>query len=254
VKSSNKCYICANYQVSSHSTRITITQEAERNKKLRIDAIKRDFVDTKEREHILYQQEKAMREKAWFDKRLSEIEQTTFKGIQPNIDRLMRKHQEDCEDIKCQTDVTKQKLKLTCEDDLMSRLAEFQNNVQQSKDSISNMNKISKSLAQEQNEHRTRIKIAKESLLEEEQNLRQMYDMELQSLIEQNSGELNKIKLSNSIQYLEKNLRSKMEQMEYEEKSYLDWRILSPHPCPNMYHIRTVWKKLQFWTKKSVVV
>eukprot|EP00956_Cyclotella_meneghiniana_P002287 scaffold2600_cov73-Cyclotella_meneghiniana.AAC.5 len=193
------------------------TKDAEVRKKASIESIRQDLADAKEREHRKHQQEKVDREKAWFEKRLSEIEKMTLKGIQPNIDRLMRKHKDDCDEIKCQTDVAKQKLEVQSEQELMTRLQEFQRSEQQNAtNSFAQRNDLAEALVQEQNEHVARLKKLKESLMEEEDNTNKLYNMELETIAKQNEVDLNKANSSHNIQHLLRNLNKKQEQRKYE--------------------------------------
>ena len=225
------------------------TKDAEVRKKASIESIRQDLADAKEREHRKHQQEKVDREKvcyheviveclsllhlyfecirhpfqAWFEKRLSEIEKMTLKGIQPNIDRLMRKHKDDCDEIKCQTDVAKQKLEVQSEQELMTRLQEFQRSEQQNATtSFAQKNDLAEALVQEQNEHVARLKKLKESLMEEEDNTKKLYNMELETIAKQNEADLNKANSSHNIQHLLRNLHKKQEQRKYELDAEVD--------------------------------
>mmetsp|Transcript_18110 Transcript_18110/g.37847 ORF Transcript_18110/g.37847 Transcript_18110/m.37847 type:complete len:156 (+) Transcript_18110:132-599(+) len=57
-------------------------QEAvEYSKKKKLDDVRRDIAVAKESAYNAYRQEKAQREKAWFDGRVSEIHKLTWKGV-----------------------------------------------------------------------------------------------------------------------------------------------------------------------------
>jgi hypothetical protein len=166
-------------------------------------------------------QQKEEREKAWFDKRITAIENLTLSGIQPTIDRLVRKHQEDCEEITCNKQVSKQKLEVQCEEELLSRVQEFQCSEQSARSSIMNRNDFAHALANEQNEHIARLKKLKDFLIEEEGNAKKLYEMETHTLLKQNEARLNKV-LSKSTQHLEQNLQGKIEHRRHELQSDLD--------------------------------
>ena len=140
----------------------------------------------------------------------------TLKGIQPTIDRLMRKHKEDCEEIACNTQLSKQKLQVQSENELMTRIQEFQQSEQQARSSITSRNDFAHALLAEQNDHVARMKKLKESLVEEETNAKHLHEIELQTLTKQHEAELAKVKTSNNVHHLEQNLQSKMEQRRYE--------------------------------------
>ena len=141
----------------------------------------------------------------------------TLKGIQPNIDRLMRKHKEDCAEIKCQTDVAKQKLEVQSEEELVHRLQEFQRSEQQGgTSSFAQRNDLAGALVQEQNEHIARLKKLKVSLMEEEENIKMLQNLNLETLAKQNEADLNKANSSHNIQYLVRNLQNKQEQRKHE--------------------------------------
>ena len=143
----------------------------------------------------------------------------TLKGIQPEIDRIARNHQESLEEIKCQTEVSKQKLEVQCEEELLSRIQEFQRNEQHARTSVAQRNNIAQLLLQEQNEHVVRLQKLKESQSEEEENAKKLYQMELETLTKDN--ELKMSKPDNS-RHLEANLRSKREQRKYEMEAELE--------------------------------
>jgi hypothetical protein len=146
----------------------------------------------------------------------------TLKGIQPTIDRLMRKHKEDCEEISCNAQVAKQKLQVQCEEELMTRISEFQQSEQQARSGIAGRNDFANALLAEQNEHAVRMKKVKESLAEEEANSKKLHEMELQTLSKQHDAEIAKSASSKNIQHLKQNLQSKLEQRRYELQSELE--------------------------------
>ena len=143
----------------------------------------------------------------------------TLKGIQPEIDRITRKHKENCEDIKCQMDVSKQKLEVQCEEELMFRIQEFQRSEQQARTSVAQRNDIAQALSYEQNEHIARLKKLKEAQMEELENAKKMYQMELETVAKE--IELKTSKPDNS-RHLELNLKNKREQRKYEMEAELE--------------------------------
>lgn len=152
---------------------------------------------------------------------MADIQKMTLKGIQPNIDRLVRKHKEDCQEIRCKTQVAKQKLEVQCEEELMERIQHFQNEQQSSLSVTQSRNDFAHSLMREQEEHAMRMKKLRESLAEEEENTKKMYAMELQTLAKENEVALSKLKSSRSSQHLEQNFKSKRENRRYELESEL---------------------------------
>lgn len=198
------------------------SKNAENKKKASIEAVRRDVAERKERAYRLHQQEKSDREKAWFDKRLSEIQQMTLKGIQPNIDRLVRKHRDDCDDIKCKTASSKHKLELQCENELLERIHEFQRKENESITCSPRRNDFAHSIMRERDEHAARLKQLKESFMEEEDNAKKMYAMELQTLIKENGVAICKLKSEYISQHLEQTFTSKQDNRRYELEHELE--------------------------------
>lgn len=153
---------------------------------------------------------------------MNEIEQLTLKGIQPTIDRLTRRHKEDCEEIHCNTKVSRQKLEVQCEDELLSRISEFQRSEQVTRSDITSRNDFSGALLIEQNEQVVRMKKLKESLTEEEVSTKKLHEMELQTLSKRHEAELAKSTSSNTIHHLEENLQYKLNQRRHELKGELE--------------------------------
>ena len=106
-------------------------KEVETIKKENLDAIRREIAETKETAHKAHKQERSQREKEWLARRTEEIQKLTWKGIQPNIERLQRKHAEQCEEIEAKTQFAKQKLELQCDNELSDRIYAFQQEQEQ---------------------------------------------------------------------------------------------------------------------------
>ena len=49
-------------------------------KKTKLDAVRKQIAETKEVANAAFKQERALREKAWYDNRVSEIHNLTWKG------------------------------------------------------------------------------------------------------------------------------------------------------------------------------
>ncbi|KAL3798181.1 hypothetical protein HJC23_005742 [Cyclotella cryptica] len=196
-------------------------KNAEHKKKVSIEAVQRDVAEAKERAHRMHQQQKSEREKAWFNKRLAEIKNITLKGIQPNIDRILRKHREDCDEIKCKTTSSKHKLELQCENELLERIHEFQRKEQQSITGNMQRSDFAHSFMREQEEHASRLKKLKESFNEDEEKATKMYEMELQTLRKENEVTICKLSESTS-QHLENDLKNKRDKRRYELEHELE--------------------------------
>lgn len=59
---------------------ISKKKEAELTKKTKLDAVRKQIAETKEAANAAFKQERALREKAWYDNRVSEIHNLTWKG------------------------------------------------------------------------------------------------------------------------------------------------------------------------------
>lgn len=145
-----------------------------------------------------------------------------MKGIQPNIDRLVRKHKEECEVIKCSTLCSKQKLELQCERELADRIQIFERNEQINRNSIVQRNDLAQMLSREQNEHALRLTKLKDTLAKEEENTRKAYQLELQTLSKEHDAALAKAKTSKSTLQLKHHLATKQENRRLELESKLD--------------------------------
>ena len=76
-------------------------QDAEYTKKKNLDAVRRDITEAKESAYKEYKQERSQREKAWFDRRVSEIHKLTWKGshrkddIEKEVKSVRDKHSKE---------------------------------------------------------------------------------------------------------------------------------------------------------------
>ena len=140
-------------------------------------------------------------------------------GIQPNVERLTRKHKEQCEDIKSKTQYAKQKLELHCDNDLSDRIQEYQRKEESNSSIVTQHNEFANRLLQEQNEHSINVTKLKEKLLQEEENIKAIYSLQLQTLAKDNS--VVKIRSSKS-QHLQQQLLRKKEKKQHELDSKLE--------------------------------
>ena len=125
-------------------------KEVETTKKENLDAVRREIAEAKEAAHKAYKLERSQREKAWLERRTAEIQKLTWKGIQPNIERLQRKHIEQCEEIEAKTQFAKQKLELQCDNELSDRIYAFQQEEEQKNTSLAKQKELSDMIKKEQ--------------------------------------------------------------------------------------------------------
>ncbi|KAL7526465.1 hypothetical protein ACHAXR_001501, partial [Thalassiosira sp. AJA248-18] len=196
-------------------------QDVEYSKKKNLDAVKRGICETKEIARKAYKQEKSQREKSWFDGRVSEIHKLTWKGIQPNVERLARKHKEQCEEIKSKTQFSKQKLDLQCENDLSERIQAFQRSEQQSNACITQRSDFANLLLREQNEHAMSLMKLKDKFMQDEEGSLSMYSLQLETLAKDNDVALSKLKSSKSVQQLNQQLLARTNTRKQELESRL---------------------------------
>lgn len=197
-------------------------QQAEYKKKKNLDAIRGDNAKAKDAAHQEFKEEKCLREKAWFDARASEINKLTWKGIEPNVQRLVRKHQEQCEEIKANLQFSKQKLELQCENDLAERVQSYQRNDQQSSALANQRSDFANKLVREQNEHALSSNKLKDRLVQEEESAKKMLSLQLETLAKDYSVALSKIRCLSSVQRLAQDLSAKKSARKEEYTSNLE--------------------------------
>ena len=197
-------------------------QQAEYSKKRNLDAIRGDNAKAKDTAHQEFKEEKCLREKAWFDARASEINKLTWKGIEPNVQRLVRKHQEQCEEIKANLQFSKQKLELQCENDLAERVQSYQRNDQQSSALANQRSDFANKLVREQNEHALSSNKVKDRLVQEEESAKKMLSLQRETLAKDYSVALSKIRCSSSVQRLAQDLSAKKSARKEEYTSNLE--------------------------------
>ncbi|KAL9186244.1 hypothetical protein ACHAXT_005482 [Thalassiosira profunda] len=182
---------------------------AEAAKKKNLDAVRRETQENKEAALAQHKQERAEREKVWYDGRVADIHRLTWKGIQPNIDRLTRKHREQCEEIRSKAAFAKQKLELQCENELAERIQAFERSEQQSNACITQRSEFATVLLREQNEHAASLAKLKEKLAADEESAKKMYALQLETLAKENDAALAKVCGSKRVQQLTHELAAK---------------------------------------------
>jgi len=197
-------------------------QQAEYTKKKNVNAIQRDNAEAKDSAHQEFKEEKSLREKAWFDARVSEINKLTWKGIEPNVQRLVRKHQEQREEIKANLQFSKQKLELQCENDLAERVQAYQRNDQQSSALANQRSDFANTLVREQNEHTLTLNKLKDRLMQEEESAKKTFTLQLEILAKDYSVALSKIRCSPNVQRLAQDLTAKKSARKQEHSSNLE--------------------------------
>lgn len=132
-----------------------------------------------------------------------------MKGIEPNIERLVRKHKDQCEEIKSKSEYSKKKLELQFENDLADRVQAYQRDEQQSNAWINKRNEFAVLLAREQDEHALNLKKLKDKLMQEEDTMKKLHSLQLEALMKNNTVALSKLKSSASVHQLAQNLIAK---------------------------------------------
>ena len=135
------------------------------------------------------------------------------------MERLTRKHKEQCEDIKSKTQYAKQKLELQCDNDLSDRIQEYQQKEESKSSIVTQHNEFANRLLQEQNEHNINVTKLKEKLLKEEENLKSIHSLQLETLAKDHS--VVKMRPSKS-QHLQQQLLRKKEKRQHELDSKLE--------------------------------
>ena len=196
-------------------------KEVETTKKENLDAIRREIAETKEAAHQAYKQERSLREKAWLERRTEEIQKLTWKGIQPNIERLQRKHIEQCEEIEAKTQFAKQKLELQCDNELADRIHTFQQEQEQKNTSLAKQTEIANLRKKEEEQHKRNLAELKQQLAQEEETTKQLHALELETLAKDLSVKLSKLKIS-KINHLSQQLQQEKISKKVQLESKLD--------------------------------
>ncbi len=164
--------------------------------------MKRGFASSKDLEHKAFLRGRPDREEKWISARKDEINQLTIKGIQPQIERLVKKHREVCEEIRCDTMSTKQKLEIQSEIDLSERIELYRSNEQQYSTRINRRNEFAHAMAKEQNDHAANLMNLREKLMQEEEAKRKAHLLDMQRLKRENEAALDKSKAPKTMQNL----------------------------------------------------
>jgi len=196
-------------------------KEVEATKKENLDAVRREIADTKEAAHKAYKLERSQREKAWLERRTEEIQKLTWKGIQPNIERLQRKHIEQCEEIEAKTQFAKQKLELQCDNELSDRIYAFQQECEKKNTSLAKQKELSEMRKKEEAEHNRNLAELKQQLAQEEETTKQLYALELETLAKDLSVRLSKLKTT-KLNHLSQQLQQEKKDKQRELESKLD--------------------------------
>jgi hypothetical protein len=196
-------------------------QQAEKSKKKNLDASRREIEDEKEAAHQSFKREKSQREKAFYDARVLEIDKLTWKGIEPNIARLVKNHREKCDEIKADLLFSKKKLELQCENELTERVQAYQRNEQQPNNLVNKRNEFFYMLDREQNEHALSLVKLKERLVQDEEATKNIYSLQLETLAKDYSVALSKNRCSSSVQRLAQDLSAKRSVRQQELESNL---------------------------------
>lgn len=200
---------------------LNVKKEGEAKKKKTLDIVRTAIAENKEKAHKAYKEEQTLREKQWHDNRVSEIQKLTWKGIQPNIDRLTRKHQEQVEEIKAKTEFAKQKLELSADNDLQERVLEYQTNHEANNTCLKQQSDFANNLLREQNEQQASVNKLKERLEHDLESGKKLYALQLETLAKDQSVATSKLKCSQT-QHLAQQLLTKKEARKAELESKLD--------------------------------
>jgi hypothetical protein len=136
-------------------------------------------------------------------------EYSTIQGIEPNIERLARKHKDQIEDIKAKCEYSKKKLELHFENDLADKVQSFQQTEQQSNAWINQRNEFVAIFAREQDEHALHVKKLSDKLVKEENSIKKLHSLQLETLVKDNVVALSKLQSSTSAKELANSLLAK---------------------------------------------
>ena len=170
---------------------------AEIRKKSSIENLRQQVQSTKEEAHAKFKEEKATREKLWHARRVKEITELTWNSVQPNIERLNRKHRERCEDLKSQAEFTKHKLEVQSDQESADRIQAFRADVERRHSGMERVTGFSENLARKTIEHQAELKTLRDTLEQEEQSTRALRALEIQTLLQENKAELASLQAPN---------------------------------------------------------
>lgn len=159
---------------------------ADLRKKSNTENLRQQIQSTKEEAHTKFKEEKANREKLWQVRRAKEITELTWKSIQPNIERLNRKHRERCDDIQSQMKFTKHKLEMQSEQALADRVQAFRADMERCHSEVEGLNGIARKTA----DHQAACHHLREEVGKEEKAIQSLHELALDTLRQENKAEL----------------------------------------------------------------
>lgn len=198
-----------------HDLKETIAA-AERDARKNAETVSKRIAETKHQALAAHKQRQLERERVWYEKRKSEMEKLTWKGMSPSIAQLLQKHDEAMHDIKFGLELSKEKLDIKFDNDLIERIQSLGGGLLKTSD-ISQKIKAAAAdaLSQEHNEQNKRLLKLKESFIQEEEMLKKSRDRDIETLVKEHETALAKVKLSmeSKLQLEHSQHKTKMEQV-----------------------------------------
>lgn len=170
---------------------------AERDVRERAEATQQSIADMKKRAHQEHKRQQNEREKEWYEQRKAEIEKLTWKGISSSIARLLLKHDEECNKIRYNTELKKEKLESHVGNETVERIQSFQHGEEQSNFRVCQKKKeLADELSREYDLHNTRLLKLKMTLIQEEEALKKSQAKDTATLINEHEAAMAKVKLT----------------------------------------------------------
>ena len=173
---------------------------SELRKKSNTENLRQQIQSKKEEAHAKFQADKANCEKLWHVRRTQEIAEMTWNSVQPNIERLNRKHRERCEDLQSQTEFTRHKLEAHAEIELADKVQAFRADMERRNSEGERVDGISENLSRKTIEHRAELKSLREALELEEKSTGDLHALEVETLLQENKAELVSLEAPNVVE------------------------------------------------------
>ena len=197
---------------------------AERDARERAEATQQSIVDKRKQEHQAYKQQQREREKEWYEQRKAEIEKLTWKGISSSIARLLQKHDEECNTIRYNMEIKREKLEAHFENETLEKISEISRSQEQFNSRVCQKKKeLADVLAREYDSHNTRLFKLKTDLMQNEEAMKKSQAHDTVTLINEHEAALTKVKLTldSKLQLSQQSIVLQKNQIEQRHKTSL---------------------------------
>ena len=181
-------------QVLINDTKTEIIS-AERDVQEYLAATKQKIAQDRQKMHTAHKQRQRMKERVWAEKKKAEIEKMTWRGMSATINRLMTNHDEACSAIKCNLELSKEKLDAQYDNETLERIQSFQHIEERSNSCVNQKQKdLEEKMSQECAIQDASLLKLKSTLLENFKSLKNTQAQDTATLIEEHGIALSKMK------------------------------------------------------------